>query len=167
MHLSLSRWCTFTCGLRVPPCLAQPSFVFRPNKTPLPHRAQYIVRQGEAGETFYMIVKGTVDVLETSIDPETGKRRYTNSISFSFCFLFWFRSVASVFCSIRGVSDLSHVVHLGQMRRSFRERRTLNPFKSSASRLERAIVSCSAVSFSAPRPGKDEQINLVFHSRLA
>eukprot|EP00903_Cladosiphon_okamuranus_P009035 g8638.t3 len=35
----------------------------------------YIVRQGEAGETFYMIVKGTVDVLETSIDPETGDER--------------------------------------------------------------------------------------------
>lgn len=38
-------------------------------------RAQYIVRQGEAGDVFYMIVKGTVDVLETSVDPDTGKQR--------------------------------------------------------------------------------------------
>ncbi|CAN0043269.1 unnamed protein product [Scytosiphon promiscuus] len=29
----------------------------------------------ETGDTFYMIVKGTVDVLETSVDPETGKQR--------------------------------------------------------------------------------------------
>ncbi|CAM9700356.1 unnamed protein product, partial [Hapterophycus canaliculatus] len=36
---------------------------------------QYIVRQGEAGDVFYMIVKGTVDVLETSVDLETGKQR--------------------------------------------------------------------------------------------
>ncbi|CAN0575456.1 unnamed protein product, partial [Ectocarpus sp. 12 AP-2014] len=35
----------------------------------------YIVRQGEDGDVFYMIVKGTVDVLETSIDPETDMER--------------------------------------------------------------------------------------------
>lgn len=34
---------------------------------------QYIVRQGEAGEIFYMIARGSVDVLEVSVDPETGK----------------------------------------------------------------------------------------------
>ncbi|CAM9645159.1 unnamed protein product, partial [Ectocarpus sp. 13 AM-2016] len=35
----------------------------------------FIVRQGEDGDVFYMIVKGTVDVLETSIDPETDTER--------------------------------------------------------------------------------------------
>ena len=33
---------------------------------------QYIVRQGEPGDVFYMITKGTVDVIYTFTDPDTG-----------------------------------------------------------------------------------------------
>ncbi|CAM9190597.1 unnamed protein product, partial [Laminaria digitata] len=35
---------------------------------------EYLVRQGDVGEEFYMIVEGTVDVLEEYIDPDTGRR---------------------------------------------------------------------------------------------
>lgn len=34
---------------------------------------KYVVRQGEKGETFYMITGGTVDVLQESIDPKSGE----------------------------------------------------------------------------------------------
>lgn len=37
---------------------------------------QYIVREGDVGELFYMIVEGTVDVLERYIDPENGWFRW-------------------------------------------------------------------------------------------
>ena len=37
---------------------------------------QYIVREGDVGELFYMIVEGTVDVLEKYCDPQTGSFRW-------------------------------------------------------------------------------------------
>lgn len=46
-------------------------FVSRPACC-LPRAYQYIVRQGDPGQVFYMIVRGAVDVIEVSVDPWTG-----------------------------------------------------------------------------------------------